>query len=97
MCKNIIEADSGKTFDNISWPLDVSCAFRRHNETKKEINKEIWKKNVWNPWKEVIFKINTVTAFLNNFSPTCSTDKFPMLKVKKGAVHKLPIFFSNLN
>ena len=62
-CKSIIEADSGKTFDNI-WPLDISCAFRRHNETKKEIHKEIWKKNLWNPWKEVNFKINTVRGCL---------------------------------
>ena len=64
VCKGIIEAGSEKTFDNISWPLDVSCAFRRKNETKEKIVREITRKNVWNAWKEVIFKINTVTGYL---------------------------------
>ena len=59
VCKSIIEGDSEKTFDNISWPLDVSCAFRRYNETKAEILKEIAKQNFYNKkWNEVKSKFN---------------------------------------
>ena len=61
VCKSIIEAGSEKTFDNISWPLDVSCAFRRKNESKAKIVKGITRNNLLNAWKVVIFKIDTVT------------------------------------
>ena len=59
-CKSIVEEGSGKTFDNINWPLDVSCAFRRHNETKAEIIKDITRNNLFvgQRWKEVIFKLS---------------------------------------
>ena len=57
-CKDIVEGDSGKTFDNIDWPVDVSCAFRRYDETKTEILKETARNNFLDKkWKEVIFKI----------------------------------------
>ena len=57
-CKDIVEGNSGKKFDNIDWPLDVSCAFRRYNETKADILKEIARQLLLDEkWKEVIFKI----------------------------------------
>ena len=55
-CKDIVEGDSGKTFDNIDWPVDVSCAFRRYDETKIEILKET-ARFLDKKWKEVILKI----------------------------------------
>ena len=58
-CKSIIEEGSGKTFDNINWPIDVSCAIRRYNETKADIFKDIGRKKLFQTtWNEVIFKLS---------------------------------------